>query len=113
MPVKDYCGEVTSNFILMPEIKLSENAIAIKDLRIYKVHGDNKPKYINFYFDMYHYKGWFEEICLPSDECWKNHGTIEDDNIEDLALIMHHELIDDDCDRHDYKFRLMNLIVKN
>lgn len=93
---------------LKPSKKLSANALAIKELRVYKSNADDNVRSIKLYFEMPHYNGWFE-TPLSSEEFWNN-GEIEKD--DRLVLVAHHSLTNYDL-VPDYRFRLMNLLIKN
>lgn len=63
---------------------------------------------------MPHYKGWFK-TDLPSDEFWSKDTSLTQpskDKSDKLVLVIKHGLRNYDM-VPDYKFRLLNLVVKN
>jgi hypothetical protein len=58
-----------------PSLKINDTALAIKELRVYKVNSDDVPQYFKLHFEKAHYKGWFDTIVSTPD-FW-DHEAIE------------------------------------
>lgn len=51
----------------MPKVTLAENALAIAELRVFKVNPEDEPTRIKLHFKMPHYNGWVDTKLSTAD----------------------------------------------
>ena len=64
-----------------PEIIIPDDVLAIKELRIYKLSGNDQPKRIKLTFDLPYYNGWID-TWLPPATFWEANGIVRHASFE-------------------------------